>query len=293
MQNTRFDKSKLPSRHVTVGPSRAPHRSYFYAMGITEEEINQPWVGVATCWNEAAPCNISLNRQAQAVKMGVKKGDKVALISTNNRTEWCIMDLGILQLGAVTVPIYPTITAPEYQYVLNHSESQYCFVSDAEVLNKLTTVRKDIPDLKEIYSFDDIQGCPSWTTLLSDEQDEETQELVVRAKAAVAAEDLATIIYTSGTTGRPKGVMLSHHNLVSNVLDGEKRVPVEYGDSIALSFLPVCHVFERIILYLYQYCGVSTRFAESIELLTDNLREVKPNIMTAVPRLYEKVYENN
>lgn len=131
------------------------------------------------------------------IKLGVKKGDKVALISTNNRTEWCIMDLGILQLGAVTVPIYPTITAPEYEYVLNHSESQYCFISDEEILTKLNTVRKNIPTLKEIYSFDDIKDCLSWKDLLSDAEDKETQKLVEEAKKNVDTEDLATIIYTS------------------------------------------------------------------------------------------------
>ena len=124
------------------------------------------------------------------------------------------------------------------------------FVSDVEVLDKLNTVRKDIPDLKEVYSFDDIQDCPSWTTLLSEEQDEETQELVVSAKAAVAPEDLATIIYTSGTTGVPKGVMLSHHNIVSNVISSSKRLPLEAGETHALSFLPVCHIYERVILYV-------------------------------------------
>ena len=225
------------------------------------------------------------------IKMGVKKGDKVALISTNNRTEWCIMDLGVLQLGAVTVPIYPTITAPEYQYVLNHSESQYCFVSDIEVLDKLNTVRKDIPVLKEVYSFDDIQDCPSWTTLLSEEQDEETQELVVSAKAAVAPEDLATIIYTSGTTGVPKGVMLSHHNIVSNVISSSKRLPLEAGETHALSFLPVCHIYERVILYVYYYQSIGIYFAESIEKISENLQEIKPYFMTAVPRLLEKVYD--
>ena len=202
------------------------------------------------------------------VKLGVKKGDKIALISTNNRTEWCIMDLGILQLGAVTVPIYPTITGPEYQYVLNHSESQYCFISDAEILEKLNTVRKDIPKLKEVYSFDSIPNCSSWTSLLSEEEDSKIQELVEAAKAAVDPEDLATIIYTSGTTGVPKGVMLNHHNIVSNVLSSSKRLPLDIGKTHALSFLPVCHIYERVILYIYYYKGIGIYFAESIEKIS-------------------------
>ena len=225
------------------------------------------------------------------IKLGVKKGDKIALISTNNRTEWCIMDLGILQLGAVTVPIYPTITAPEYEYVLNHSESQYCFISDVEILEKLNTVRKNIPTLKEVYSFDSIPNCTSWTSLLSEEEDSKIQELVEAAKAAVNSEDLATIIYTSGTTGVPKGVMLNHNNIVTNVISSSKRLPLEIGKTHALSFLPVCHIYERVILYIYYYKGIGIYFAESIEKISENLQEVKPYFMTAVPRLLEKVYD--
>ena len=225
------------------------------------------------------------------IKLGVKKGDKVALISTNNRTEWCIMDLGILQLGAVTVPIYPTITAPEYEYVLNHSESQYCFISDEEILTKLNTVRKNIPKLKEIYSFDDIKDCLSWKDLLSDTEDQKTQKLVEEAKKNVDTEDLATIIYTSGTTGVPKGVMLNHKNIVSNVISSAKRLPLEIGKTHALSFLPVCHIYERVILYIYYYQGIGIYFAESLEKISDNLNEVNPYFMTAVPRLLEKVFD--
>ena len=225
------------------------------------------------------------------IKLGVKKGDKIALISTNNRTEWCIMDLGILQLGAVTVPIYPTITAPEYEYVLNHSESKFCFISDVEILNKLNSVRKAIPKLNEVYSFDSISDCLSWTELLSDAEDKETQELVVAAKAAVDPENLATIIYTSGTTGVPKGVMLNHRNVVSNVISSAKRLPLELGKTHALSFLPVCHIYERVMLYIYYYQGIGIHFAESIEKISENLQEVKPYFMTAVPRLLEKVYD--
>ncbi len=225
------------------------------------------------------------------IKMGVQKGDKVALISTNNRTEWCIMDLGILQLGAVTVPIYPTITAPEYEYVLNHSESKFCFISDLEILNKLNSVRKALPSLKEVYSFDSIPDCLSWMELLNDLEDKETQKQVVAAKNAVNTEDLATIIYTSGTTGVPKGVMLNHRNVVSNVISSSKRLPLEIGKTHALSFLPVCHIYERVILYIYYYQGIGIHFAESIEKISENLQEVKPYFMTAVPRLLEKVYD--
>lgn len=225
------------------------------------------------------------------LKMGVKKNDKIALISSNNRTEWNVMDIGILQLGAQTIPIYPTITAEEYQYVLNHSESIYCFISDQEIFEKIRTVQSQVPTLKEVYSFDEIPGCKNWKELLQSGTDQSTQAEVEARKAEVLPSDLATIIYTSGTTGTPKGVMLTHNNVVSNVIDSTPRIPITEGNSRAMSFLPVCHIFERMLLYLYQYYSVSIYFAESIEKISDNLKEVKPHVMSVVPRLLEKVYD--
>ena len=224
------------------------------------------------------------------LKLGIEKNDKIAVISTNNRTEWNIMDIGILQVGAQNIPIYPTISADEYEYVLNHSESIYCFVSDEEVLQKVLKI-KDKTRLKEIYSFDHISGCKHYSELLELGKNESTQKEVEARKQNVKPDDLATIIYTSGTTGKPKGVMLSHSNIVSNILASEKRIPLDYGESRAMSFLPVCHIFERMILYLYQYCGIEIYYAESIEKVSENLKEVKPHVMTAVPRLYEKMYD--
>lgn len=233
--------------------------------------------------------------QANAISRGllrldIQPNDKIAVISTTNRTEWNVMDIGILQIGAQNTPIYPTISEEDYEYILNHSESVICFVSDVEVLAKVNAIKANTK-VREVYTFDDIANEKSWKELLELGKDESNQKEVEARMAAVKTDDLATLIYTSGTTGRPKGVMLSHKNLVSNVLDSQKRVPFENGKSKALSFLPVCHVFERMILYLYQYCGVEIYFAESIEKMSDNLKEVKPNVMTAVPRLYEKVYD--
>jgi len=225
------------------------------------------------------------------LSIGVQKNEKIAIISTNNRTEWNIMDIGILQTGAQTVPIYPTISEEDYAYILNHSESVYCFVSDIEVFNKCKAIRSTLPHLKEIYSFEEIEGCKNWHELLALGSKLDNHQAVEDAKNQVLATDLATIIYTSGTTGRPKGVMLSHQNIVSNVLSSAPRVPFDAGKSKALSFLPICHIFERMILYLYQYYGVAIYFAESIEKISDNLKEVKPNVMTVVPRLLEKVYD--
>ncbi|WP_341216135.1 AMP-dependent synthetase/ligase, partial [uncultured Wocania sp.] len=224
------------------------------------------------------------------LRLGVQPNDKIAVISSTNRTEWNVLDIGVLQVGAQNVPIYPTISAEDYEYILNHSEATYCFVSDAEIIKKLNTIKSNT-NLKNVYTFDDISGENNWNEVFKLGEDNTNQNDVESRKKAVKPNDLATLIYTSGTTGQPKGVMLSHNNLVSNVLDSEKRVPFHYGKSKSLSFLPVCHVFERMILYLYQYCGVEIYFAESIETISDNLKEVKPNVMTAVPRLYEKVYD--
>jgi len=224
-------------------------------------------------------------------RMGVKKDDKIALISTNNRTEWNIMDIGILQTGAQTIPIYPTISEDDYEYILNHSGAIYCFTSDAEVLRKVNLIKQNVPNLIEVYSFNEIEGCKNWKELLALGEDQSNQDVVDDRKNHVKQEDLATIIYTSGTTGKPKGVMLSHQNIVSNVLGSASRIPFDAGKSRAMSFLPVCHILERMVLYLYQYYGVAIYFGESIDKISDNIKEVKPNVMTAVPRLIEKVYD--
>jgi long-chain acyl-CoA synthetase len=225
------------------------------------------------------------------LQLGVQKNDKIAVISSSNRTEWNIMDIGVLQIGAQNVPIYPTISEDDYEYILNHCEAKYCFVSDDEVLRKLNLVRKKLNHLIEIYSFNEIEGCKNWSELLVLGKDQSNQNKVEECKNLVLPEDLATIIYTSGTTGKPKGVMLSHNNIVSNVLDSSPRIPFDEGTSVALSFLPICHIFERVILYIYQYYSVSIYFAESIEKLSDNIKEVKPTVFSVVPRLLEKVYD--
>lgn len=225
------------------------------------------------------------------IEMGIQSQDKIAMISSNNRTEWSLMDVGLLTIGAVNVPIYPTISSKDYEYILNHSESLYCFVSDQEVYDKVMAIEKNVNSLKKVYSFDHIEGCAHWSELLEAGKEKPHQETVQKRKDKVKSEDLATIIYTSGTTGVPKGVMLSHNNVVSNVISSSKRLPLTIGNATALSFLPVCHIFERVILYIYMYNSVSVYFAESVETIADNLREVKPEVMTAVPRLLEKVYD--
>ncbi|RXM47566.1 long-chain fatty acid--CoA ligase [Flavobacterium sp. YO12] len=247
--------------------------------GVWEKTSSQEYIAKANAVSRAL------------LRMGVQKDDKIALITSNNRTEWNIMDIGIQQTGAQNVPIYPTISEEDYEYILNHSGSIYCFVSDVEVLEKVNLIKANVPTLKEVYSFNEIEGCKHWSELLTLGEDQSNQTEVEARKDSIKTDDLATIIYTSGTTGRPKGVMLSHRNIVSNVLDSAPRIPFDPGKSSALSFLPICHIFERMILYIYQYYGISVYFGESIEKISDNLKEVRPNVITAVPRLLEKVYD--
>ncbi|PIF30637.1 long-chain acyl-CoA synthetase [Flavobacterium sp. 9] len=247
--------------------------------GVWEKTSSQEYIAKANAVSRAL------------LRMGVQKDDKIALITSNNRTEWNIMDIGILQTGAQNVPIYPTISEEDYEYILNHSGSIYCFVSDDEVLQKVNAIKANVPTLKEVYSFNEIPGCKHWSDLLLLGEDQSNQSEVDARKDSIHTDDLATIIYTSGTTGRPKGVMLSHKNIVSNVLDSAPRIPFDPGKSTSLSFLPICHIFERMILYIYQYYGVSVYFGESIDKISDNLKEVRPTVITAVPRLLEKVYD--
>jgi long-chain acyl-CoA synthetase len=247
---------------------------------------NEKWESIST----QDYVNQSNQLSRGLLKLGIQTNDKIAVISSTNRTEWNICDIGILQTGAQNVPIYPTISKEDYEYVLNHSEAIYCFVSDVTILEKLNQI-KTKTKLKGVFTFDDVKDEKSWNEILELGEDTSNQNEVENRKDAVKPEDLATLIYTSGTTGRPKGVMLSHNNIVQNVLYSQKRVPLDYGNTRSLSFLPVCHIFERMILYLYQYCGVEIYFAESIEKLTENAQEVKPEVMTAVPRLYEKIFD--
>ncbi|MCS3868886.1 long-chain acyl-CoA synthetase [Chryseobacterium ginsenosidimutans] len=229
------------------------------------------------------------------LKLGIKPGDKIALITTNSRTEWAIMDLGLSQIGVVSVPVYPNISPEDYEFIFTNAEIKYCFVSDKDLLNKVVKVKHNIPSLQGIFTFDNISGAPNWKEILDLGEDDSTQIEVEDLSNAINSEDLATIIYTSGTTGKPKGVMLTHHNIVSNILGSIPRIPrkksLDYKDTRVLSFLPICHIFERMLFYLFQYNGFSIYFAESIDKMGENVKEVKPHYMSVVPRLVEKVYD--
>lgn len=222
------------------------------------------------------------------LKLGIKKGDKVAIVSLN-RPEWVFADLGIQQTGAVVVPMYPTITESDYRYIFNDAEVKVVFVSDSSLYNKVRAATENIPGIQEIYTFDEVPGAKNWSELLNLSKGEAPQTLEA-IKAEISPDDLLTIIYTSGTTGNPKGVMLTHNNIVSNVKSVSPYVPVN-NNHRALSFLPLCHIYERMLLYLYMSFGVSIYYAEGMETIADNLKEIKPHVFTTVPRLLEKVYD--
>lgn len=231
------------------------------------------------------------NISKSLLNKGVNKNDKIAVISSTNRTEWNLVDIGVLQLGAQTIPIYPTISAEDYEYVINHSESIYCFVSDIEVYEKVKRIQSNT-NIKEIYSFDHIDGCKHISELIEEGSKLDTLKEVEQIKETIVPTDLATIIYTSGTTGKPKGVMLSHHNITSNVLNSVCRLPDDLGKNTkVLSFLPLCHIFERVLIYIYQYAGATVYYAEGLEKIGENIKEVQPNLMSVVPRLLEKLYD--
>ncbi|MFC5270585.1 AMP-dependent synthetase/ligase [Adhaeribacter terreus] len=247
-------------------------------------KINGEWRKYSTQQVQEKANQVSLG----LLKLGIKSGDKVAIVSMN-RPEWVFVDYGIQQIGAIGVPMYPTITEEDYRYIFNDAEVKAVFVSDRTLYNKVIAATAEIEGIKEIYTFDDVPGAKCWTDLLKLGQGEDAAKLEP-LKAAIKPDDLLTIIYTSGTTGNPKGVMLSHDNIVSNVKGAGPYVPVNENHR-ALSFLPLCHIYERMLLYLYMSFGVSIYFAEGMETIADNLKEVKPHVFTTVPRLLEKVYD--
>ena len=229
------------------------------------------------------------------LKLGIQPGDKIALITTATRTEWAIMDLGISQIGAISVPVYPSISSEDYDFIFNNAEVKYCFVSDKELYDKVQKIKGNVASLQGVFTFEQVDGAANWREIIDLGKDDSTQNEVDDLAKSINSEDLATLIYTSGTTGRPKGVMLTHQNIVSNVLASNPRIPrvkgLEYSDIKILSFLPICHIFERMLFYLYQYNGYAIYFAESIDKMGENIKEVQPHIMSVVPRLIEKVYD--
>ena len=229
---------------------------------------------------------------AGLLKMGFGKGDntpegrdKIAVIA-KNRPEWLMLDLAVQQIGAVLTPVYPTISESELEFILEDAQVEIIFVNDSKLAEKVNSIKGNLPYLKEVFSFDKTDNVKYWQEILS--ADESYIRRLKEIASTIQYEDLATIIYTSGTTGKPKGVMLSHRNIVSNVMSSMSCFP---PGNRALSFLPMNHIFERMVTYLYLFKGVSIYYAENLETIADNLLEVKPHMFTTVPRLLEKVYE--
>ena len=216
--------------------------------------------------------------------------DKIAIIS-NNRPEWVFTDLACQQIGAILVPVYPTTNPLELEFILNDAAVKYIFVANEELLEKINSILPKVPSIKSVYTFDLIAGAPHWTQV-TELVDDALLKQVEDIKKSIPVDQLATIIYTSGTTGTPKGVMLSHKNIYSNVQFSKESFPFEDAPQTkVLSFLPLNHIFEKTCTYIYLYSGISIYYAESLETIGDNLREVKPNGFTTVPRLLEKVFE--
>ncbi len=222
------------------------------------------------------------------IALGVQAGEKVALIS-ENRVEWNILDFAIQQIGAVVVAIYPNISTLDYTYIFNHAEIKNCIVSSKELYTKILTIKDDCPQLSAIYSFEKEDDLNHWKDFVASGE-MITDETLNQLRDGIKPDALASIIYTSGTTGNPKGVMLSHKNLLADTCSSEYSFPVQRGDR-ALSFLPVCHAYERVFQYVYMYKGLTIFFAQSMDTIGEDFKSVKPHIFSAVPRVLEKVYE--
>ena len=232
--------------------------------------------------------NLVSKTAKRLIALGINPGDKIGIISTN-RYEWNALDIATLEIGAIVVPIYPNISAEDYIYIFNDSKIKLCVVGDSDLYSKINHLKSQTPDLEFLYSFTKENSIPNWTEIHMDESSI-SDATVLSRKEKIQNSDLATIIYTSGTTGNPKGVMLSHNNILSNVVVCIDRMPCDENSRV-LTFLPVCHVYERMLHYLYMYMGCSIFFAESMDTIGENIKEVKPHMFTAVPRLIEKVYE--
>ncbi|MEO5591122.1 MAG: long-chain fatty acid--CoA ligase [Chitinophagaceae bacterium] len=229
------------------------------------------------------------------INMGISGGDmtdpgrdKVAILC-KNRPEWIILDLAVQQIGAVLTPVYPTINVNELEFIFNDAQVKMIFVNDEDGYNKVMSIKDRLPSVKDVFSFEHVANARHWREVMNAATPESIAGIAAIAEK-IKYDDLATIIYTSGTTGTPKGVMLSHRNILSNVMDSMPCFPP--GEHLrALSFLPLNHIFERMVTYLYLYRGTAVYYAESLETIGDNLKEVKPNLFTTVPRLLEKVYD--
>ena len=247
-------------------------------------KTDNQWEGISTA--EFLKTVNSISRGL--ISFGVQKGDKVC-IASSNRVEWNMIDIAIQQTGAIVVPIYPNISISDYNYIFNDAGIKLCVVDSKELYSKIESIKNDTSTFTHLFTFNKCENLPHWSEIIN-KASETTIAEVENRKNQIKNLDLATIIYTSGTTGNPKGVMLSHNNLLSNVQGCRPKIPADEHSRV-LTFLPACHVYERMLHYLYMTIGASIYFAESLDTIGENLKEVKPQVFTAVPRLIEKVFD--
>ena len=247
---------------------------------------NNKWVSISTQEYIDNANKVS----ASLLKLGIQPNDKIAVITTNNHPHWHVLDIGVTQIGAQNVPLYATLSAKDYAYILEHSDSKYCFVSDEELYKKVKSVQNKTA-LKGVYYLVENDTEDSWDQFLNIGSSEDLSVAIEERKNAVQDTDLATIIYTSGTTGTPKGVMLSHRNIVFTSLATAKVLDLNDDAKRILSYLPICHIFERAASYYNQLVSLEVYFAESIETIGDTIRETKPHYLAVVPRLLEKIFD--
>ncbi|MHC1706214.1 MAG: long-chain fatty acid--CoA ligase [Bacteroidales bacterium] len=224
------------------------------------------------------------------LKMGVKKGENIATI-LKNCPEWNLLDMAIMQIGAVHVPVYPTISADNFKYIFLDASVKFVFVSNKDIYNKANSVIASTPSVQEIFSVENVNGCRTVNQLIEENKEDLLIEEIRACREKINPDELATIIYTSGTTGNPKGVMLSHRNFISNFITLADEILPKNFVFRAMSFLPLCHVYERVLNYMYQYLGISIYYCENIEALANNLKEAQPDIFCAVPRVIEKFFD--
>ena len=251
--------------------------------------LNAKIKGAWKSWSIGEICSLADQLSNGLLNLGIGPDDKVAIVSPN-RPEWVLADFGIAQIGAVSVPIYPTMSAADTEFILNDAGVKVVLVADRELYTKINGIKANTPSVQEIYSFDALSEAKHWSELLTAGKSNPQHGKLVALKTGVKPDDLLTLIYTSGTTGTPKGVMLTHRNLISNVTGAQEVCPVNNSHKV-LSFLPLSHIFERMLTYLYLYVGAGIYYAESLDTIGENLKEVKPFAFSTVPRLLEKVYD--
>ncbi|HEX6564009.1 MAG TPA: long-chain fatty acid--CoA ligase [Chthoniobacterales bacterium] len=282
--------SPLSTTPTRVFDLLAYQQAHFPKSDSLAYKVNGTWVKFSTAEVlsivEQLACGLHL--------AGIRAGDKIINVTDNNRPEWNFVDLAIMTLGGVHVPIYPNASVDDYRFILSDAHPHLVFVSNQRLLERIRPLAAEVSDVRNIYTYDEIAGADSWKKLAEAGKaallDGVVRQKLAEARAAVKPEDLATLIYTSGTTGQPKGVMLSHANLVSNAL-AAAEILRPCGHERALSFLPLCHIYERTVVNMYAYVGTSIYYAENLDSVGQNLREVRPDTFTTVPRLLEKIYE--